>query len=46
MQAIESRLTELQEIFISGTRTTNLMKEEVELQASLEERKKQEEILW
>jgi hypothetical protein len=46
MQEIETRLEALQQTFISGTRTTDLMKEEEELQAELEERKKQEEILW
>jgi hypothetical protein len=37
---------EIQKTFISGTRTVELMKEEEELQAQLEERKRQEEILW
>jgi hypothetical protein len=46
MQEIESRLEALQRTFISGTRTTDLMKEEEELRTKLEERKKQEEILW
>jgi hypothetical protein len=46
MQEIENRLAALQQTFISGTRTTDLMKEEEELQAELEERKKQEEIMW
>jgi hypothetical protein len=46
LQEIEHRLEDLQRIFISGIRTPDLMKEEEELQAELEERKKQEEILW
>jgi hypothetical protein len=40
MQEIENRLETLQKTFISGIRTTELMKEEEELQAELEERKK------
>jgi exonuclease III len=46
MQDIENNLMEIQRTFISGTRTVELMKEEEELQAQLEERRKQEEILW
>jgi hypothetical protein len=37
---------EIQKIFISGSRTIELMKEEEKLQAQLEERRRQEEILW
>jgi exonuclease III len=43
---IESKLVEIQNTFISGSRTTDLMREEEKLQAQLEERRKQEEILW
>jgi exonuclease III len=43
---IENKLEEIQKTFISGARTVELMKEEEQLQAQLEERKKQEEILW
>jgi hypothetical protein len=39
-------LGDLQKIFISGVRTTELMEEEAHLQEQLEERRKQEEILW
>jgi exonuclease III len=46
IQDIENKLGEIQKTFISGTRTVELMKEEEELQAQLEERRKQEEILW
>jgi hypothetical protein len=46
MQEIEKRLETLQNTFISGIKTTDLMKEEEELKTKLEERKKQEEILW
>jgi hypothetical protein len=46
MQDIENKLAEIQKTFISGTRTVDLMKEEEKLQAQLEERRKQEEILW
>jgi len=46
MQAIESKLMEIQKTFISGTQTLELMKEEEEIQVQLEERKRQEEILW
>jgi hypothetical protein len=45
-QEIEHRLEDLQRIFISGSRTPDLMKEEEQLQAEMEERRKQEEILW
>ena len=37
---------EIQKTFISRTRTIEVMKEEEELQVQLEERKRQEEILW
>jgi hypothetical protein len=46
MQEIENNLMEIQKTFISGTRTTELMEEEEKLQVQLEERSKQEEILW
>ena len=46
MQDIESKLMEIQKTFMSGTRTIELMKEEEGLQVQLEERKRQEEILW
>jgi hypothetical protein len=46
IRTIESRLEEIQEIFIVGSRTAELMQEEEQLQAQLEERRKQEEILW
>ena len=46
IQDIENKLGEIQKTFISGTRTAELMKEEEELQTQLEERRKQEEILW
>jgi mannosylglycoprotein endo-beta-mannosidase len=46
IKTIEGRLGEIQQLFISGTRTAELMKEEEQLQAHLEERRKQEEILW
>jgi exonuclease III len=42
----ENRLAEIQRIFISGARTVELMKEEEKLQMQLEQRRKQEEILW
>ena len=37
---------EIQITFISGSRTTELMREEVKLQEKLEERRRQEEVLW
>jgi hypothetical protein len=37
IRIIERRLEEIQEIFISGSRTAELMKEEEQLQAQLEE---------
>ena len=46
IQDTENKLAEIQRTFISGTRTVELMKEEEELQVQLEERRKQEEILW
>jgi hypothetical protein len=46
IQTIEKQLEEIQKIFISGTRTADLMKKEEKLCEQLEERKKQEEILW
>jgi len=46
MQEIENKLEALQKKFISGIRTTKLMKEEKELQEELEEQKNPEEILW
>ena len=46
IQDIESQLEAIQKTFISGSRTTNLMKEEETLRVQLEERRKQEEILW
>jgi hypothetical protein len=46
IQTIEHRLEELQQTFISGLRTPDLMKEEAELQVELDEWKKQEEIMW
>jgi exonuclease III len=42
----ENKLAEIQRIFISGARTAELMKEEEKLQVQLEQRRKQEEILW
>jgi hypothetical protein len=42
----ENKLAEIQRTFILGTRTAELMKEEEELQVQLEQRRKQEEILW
>jgi hypothetical protein len=39
-------LEELQQTFISGLRTPDLMKEEAELRVELDEWKKQEEIMW
>jgi hypothetical protein len=46
IQDIERQLEEIQKTFISGSRTTDLMKEEEMLREQLEERRKQEEILW
>jgi len=46
LRLIESRLEEIQAIFISGSRTIELMQEEEQLRLQLEERKTQEEILW
>jgi len=46
MKEIEKRLETLQKTFILGIRTMDLIKEEEELKMELEERKKQEEILW
>lgn len=46
IRTIESRLGEIQKIFSSGSRNIELMKEEERLQEQLEERRKQEEILW
>jgi hypothetical protein len=46
IQDIENKLVEIQKNFISGSRTTELMKEEEKLQAQLEDRRRQEEILW
>jgi hypothetical protein len=46
IQNIECKLAEIQKTFISGSRTTELMREEAKLQEQLEERRKQEEILW
>jgi hypothetical protein len=46
IQDIESKLVEIQKTFISGSRTTELMREEAKLQEQLEERRKQEEVLW
>jgi hypothetical protein len=46
IQDIENKLGEIQKKIISGTQTTELMKEEEELQPQLEERRTQEEILW
>jgi len=46
IKAIENRMEEIQKTFISGARTTELMAEEEQLQTQLEERRKQEEILW
>jgi hypothetical protein len=43
---IKQRLETLRKIFITGDRTTFLMKEEEELTEELEERKEHEEILW
>jgi hypothetical protein len=43
---IESRLVAIQEIFIRGNRTPELMTEEGQLLSQLEQRKQQEEILW
>jgi hypothetical protein len=42
MREIENRLEVLQQTFILGTRTIDLMKEEEDLQEKLEERKKKE----
>jgi hypothetical protein len=42
----ENRLAKIQRIFISGAQTVELMKEEENLQLQLEQRRKQEEILW
>ena len=42
---IEHRLEDLQRTFISRSRTPDLVKEEEQLQAEMEERRKQEEIL-
>jgi hypothetical protein len=39
IQSIEKQLEEIQKIFISGTRTADLMKEEEKLREQLEERK-------
>jgi hypothetical protein len=46
MHKIENKLETLHNTFISGIRTTKLMKEEEELHAKLEEWKRKEEILW
>jgi ribonuclease HI/exonuclease III len=43
---IENKLEGIQKTFISGARTVELMQEEEQLQIQLEERRKQEEILW
>ena len=43
IRAAELRLVEIQQIFISGTRTTELMQEEEQLQVQLEKRRRQEE---
>jgi hypothetical protein len=43
---IESRLVVIQETFISGIRTPELMAEEDQLLSQLEQRRQQEEILW
>jgi hypothetical protein len=45
-QEIVQCLEELQQVFIAGERMTTLIKEEEQLQVELEERQKQEEILW
>jgi hypothetical protein len=46
IKTIVGRLEEIQGIFIAGSRTTELMQEEEHLKMQLEERRKQEEILW
>jgi len=43
---IETKLEEIQKLFISGARTGAQMEEEKRLQTQLEERKRQEEIVW
>jgi hypothetical protein len=42
INTIKSRLEEIQEIFIVGSRTAEIMQEEEQLQMQLEERRKQE----
>jgi len=46
IQDIESKLVEIQKTFILGSRTIELMRKEAKLQEKLEERRKQEEVLW
>jgi len=45
LKEIEKHLETLQNTFITGDRTTTLMKEEKEFKEELEARKEQEEIL-
>jgi exonuclease III len=46
IQDIEKQLEQIQKTFISGSRPADLMQEEEKLRQQLEERRKQEEILW